>query len=86
MVKLPNIFLCLEERDKEILCRFFLFILTLEVLFILVRSDSQIEGMMVFGKEVKLTSFADDATYFWLNIHQCINYLGFLMNFRHILL
>ena len=46
----------------------FLFILTLEVLFILVRSDSQIEGMMVFGKEVKLTSFADDATYFLLNI------------------
>ena len=24
--------------------------------------------MMVFGKEVKLTSFADDATYFLLNI------------------
>ena len=46
----------------------FLFILTLEVLFILVRSDSQIEGMMVFGKEVKITSFAADATYFLLNI------------------
>ena len=44
------------------------FILTLEVLFILVRSDSQIEGMMVFGKEVKITAFADDATYFLLNI------------------
>ena len=64
MVKLPNIFLCPEEQDKEILCQLFLFILTLEVLFILVRSDSQIEGMMVFGKEVKITSFADDATYF----------------------
>ena len=38
------------------------------MLFILVRSDSQIEGMMVFGKEVKITSFADDATYFFLNI------------------
>ena len=54
------------------------------MLFILVRSDSQIEGMMVFGKEVKITSFADDATYFLLD--QYINYLGFLMNFRHILL
>ena len=63
MVKLPNIFLCLEEQDKEIFCQLFIH-LTLEVLFILVRSDSQIEGMMVFGKEVKITSFADDATYF----------------------
>ena len=36
------------------------------MLFILVRSDSQIEGMMVFGKEVKITSFADDATYFFV--------------------
>ena len=34
----------------------------------MVRSDSQIEGMIVFGKEVLLTSFADDATYFLLNI------------------
>ena len=39
----------------------FLFILTLEALFILVSPDSQIEGMMVFG-------FADDATYFLLDI------------------
>ena len=66
--KTTKYFLCLDEQDKEILCQLFLFILTLEVLFILVRSDSQIEGMMVSGKEVKLTSFADDATYFLLNI------------------
>ena len=64
MVKLPNIFLCLEERDKETLCQLFVHPHS-GALFILVRSGSQIEGMTVFGKEVKLTSFADDATYFF---------------------
>ena len=38
------------------------------MLFILVHSDSQIESMMVFGKEVTLTSFSFDATYLLLNL------------------
>ena len=46
---------------------------------ILVHSDSQIDGMMVSGKEVKLV---DDATHFCQALHQCINYLGVFDEFQ----
>ena len=41
-----------------------IFILALEILFIAIRSDTNIRGVRVEGHEIKLTSFADDATYF----------------------
>ena len=41
-----------------------IFILALEVLFILIRANSNIKGIRVLKTEVKLTSYADDATYF----------------------
>ena len=38
--------------------------MALEILFIAIRSDTNIRGVRVEGHEIKLTSFADDATYF----------------------
>ena len=40
------------------------FILVIEVLFINLRSDPNIRGIKIVDNEVKLTSYADDATYF----------------------
>ena len=40
------------------------FILVLELLFICIRNDENIRGIRIMNNEVKLTSYADDATYF----------------------
>ena len=40
------------------------FILVLEILFIHLRNDPNIRGIKIVNNEVKLTSYADDATYF----------------------
>ena len=40
------------------------FILVLEILFIHLRSDPNIKGIKIVNNEVKLTSYADDASYF----------------------
>ena len=41
-----------------------IFILCLEILFITIRSDENIKGFKVENNEFKLTSYADDASYF----------------------
>ena len=43
------------------------FILCLEILFITLRSDENIQGIKIEKNEIKLTSYADDATYFMKN-------------------
>ena len=40
------------------------FILVLEILFICIRENGNIRGIKILKNEIKLTSFADDATYF----------------------
>ena len=40
----------------------FLFILSLEMLFVQVRENKNIEGLKIFGHEFKLSAFADDTT------------------------
>ena len=42
----------------------YLFILALEILFIQVRGDSSIKGFRIKQFEIKLTAYADDATFF----------------------
>ena len=44
-----------------------IFILVLEILFISIRENTNIEGITVLKSEIKLTSYADDATYFLKN-------------------
>ena len=41
-----------------------IFILVLEILFISIREDENIKGIKILKNEIKLTSYADDATYF----------------------
>ena len=47
----------------------FPFILVLEILFIQVKSNHKIEGIMIFGHEIKLSAFADDVTYFLASLN-----------------
>ena len=42
----------------------FLFILTIEVLFIMIRSNVNIKGLNIFESEIKFTACADDTTLF----------------------
>ena len=44
-----------------------IFILGLELLFICIRRDPNIQGIKIFKNEIILTSYADDATYFIKN-------------------
>ena len=45
----------------------YLFIIVLEILTISIRSNKNVQGIMVDGKEIKLELFADDLTVFMLN-------------------
>ena len=47
----------------------FLFALTIEVLFIMVRSNVNIRGYSIFDNEIKLTACADDTTIFIKDLH-----------------
>ena len=46
----------------------FLFVLALEVLFILIKSKSEIEGMTIFDYNYLYSAYADDTTFFLKNI------------------
>ena len=45
----------------------YLFIIVVEILNISIRSNKNIQGIMVDGEEIKLQIFADDLTAFLLN-------------------
>ena len=46
----------------------YLFPLATEVVFIMIRENVDIEGLNLFGTEVKLTACADDTTFFLRNL------------------
>ena len=46
----------------------YLFILSTEVLSNKIRQESNVRGIKVFGKEIKLSQFADDTTLFNANL------------------
>jgi hypothetical protein len=46
----------------------YLFILVIEVFFTMVRKNNAIEGLKIFNFEYKLTSYADDSSFFIKNI------------------
>ena len=52
-----------------------IFILCLEILFITIRSDENIKGFVIENNEFKLTSYADDASYFLKDKNSAANLL-----------
>ena len=60
----------------------FLFPLTIEVLFIMVRSNVNIRGLSIFDNEIKLTACADDTTIFIKDLNSSITYYVYLINFK----
>ena len=52
-----------------------IFILGLEILFITLRSDENIKGIKIENNELKLTAYADDASYFMKDIVSAENLL-----------
>ena len=59
-----------------------LFILVLEILFIQVKSNHKIEGIRIFGHEIKPSAFADDFTYFLANLNSLEEVLRPLAMFK----
>ena len=62
----------------------FLFILVLEILFIQVKSNHKVEGVRIFGHEIKISAFADDVTYFLANLNSLEELLRLLAMFKQL--
>ena len=59
----------------------YLFIIVLEMLTISIRSNKNVQGIMVDGEEIKLEHFADDLTAFLLNDNSLLEFLELLKRF-----
>ena len=62
----------------------FLFILVIEILFIQIRNNRNIKGISIFGFEFKLSSFADDVSYFLQDLNsakELLKLLGYSQQF-----
>ena len=46
----------------------YLFILALEILFIQIRDNHHIKGIMIDGQEIKLSAYADDRNFLTTNV------------------
>ena len=57
-----------EELVKVTQFQIFLFILALEILFILIKSKPEIEGMTIFAYNYLYSAYADDTTFFLKDI------------------
>jgi len=62
----------------------YLFILSAEVLSNKIRQDSDVKGIKVFGKEIKLSKFADDTTLFTADIESLEMALKIVEDFERI--
>ena len=60
----------------------YLFILTLEILFIRVRNDSSIKGFWIKQIEIKLSAYADDTTFFVKDAQSLQRILNLMKQFR----
>ena len=47
----------------------YLFILALEILFLQVRQNINIQGFMIDGHKIKISAYADDAKFLTINVH-----------------
>ena len=64
----------------------FLFVLALEILFILIKSKPEIEGMTIFDYNYLYPAYADDTTFFLKDIislkHVFVTFLFFFRTFQ----
>ena len=56
-----------EELDKEIQSQLIIFILFLEILFIFIKFNKNIDGINIFNHEYLYTAYADDTPFFLKN-------------------
>ena len=61
----------------------YLFILALEILFILIKSNKNINGLNIFNREFLYTAYADDTSFFLKNINSVNNVLTNLKLFSN---
>ena len=59
----------------------YLFIIVLEILTISIRSNKNVQGIVVDGKEIKLELFADDLIAFLLNDNSLLKFFELLKSF-----
>ena len=57
-----------ETRQGDLISAY-LFILALEILFLQVRQNIDIQGIMIDGHEIKISAYADDAKFLTINGH-----------------
>ena len=50
--------------DKEIQFQYICFVLALEIFFILIKTNNNIQGIEIFNHEFLYTAYADDTTFF----------------------
>ena len=60
----------------------FLFLLTIEVLFIMIRSNVNIKGLNIFENEIKFTACADDTTLFLRDLNSFFELLSLFQIFE----
>ena len=56
----------------------------LEILFLAIRSDKNIRGVKIEGQEIKISAFADDASYFVRDENSAFNLLSTIESFSRI--
>ena len=62
----------------------YLFIIALEILFILIKSNNYIQGLEIFNHIFLYSAYADDTTFFLKNneSNQCFQYIFFLFRLK----
>ena len=59
----------------------YLFVLTVELLACKIRQEKEVQGINIFGKELKVSQFADDTTLFNSNFNLVMKAITVLENF-----
>ena len=72
-----------EELDKEIQSQLIIFILFLEILFIFIKFNKNIDGINIFNHEYLYTANADDTTFFLKNQTSVKNVLKDIESFSN---
>ena len=81
-VQLQNIFHLEEEARQGDPISAFIFILALEILFILIKAKPEIEGMTMFGYNYLYSAYADDTTFFLKHMVDTFHFFSVLFRIK----